>query len=165
MADNSLSAARVREVLDYDPLTGVFIRKVRLAQCHQVGDRADFQVAAGHLKGYRRIGFDNQRYLAHRVAWLYVHGDWPKDDIDHINGQKGDNRISNLRDVTFAVNMQNRRKPHKDNKSGFLGVSAHVSGTFVAKVGGKYIGSHATPEEAHEAYLQAKRLMHEGCTI
>lgn len=171
MADRDLTAHRLREVLDYDPETGVFTRKVRLAQRHKAGDRADFVVTGGNLKGYRRICVDSQRYLAHRVAWMYANGEWPKKFIDHINGDKGDNRLSNLRDVQPKVNVQNTRKPRSDNKSGFLGVHWHKQNrTWRARIqkDGKSIniGCFPSPEEAHAAYLDAKRQIHkEGCSI
>jgi hypothetical protein len=169
MADSILTAERLREVVDYDPDTGVFIRKVRLAQRHQVGDRADFVVTGGGLKGYRRVSLFSQRYLAHRLAWLYVHGSWPKHEIDHINGNPGDNRIDNLRDVVTAVNSQNKRKARADNRSGFLGVTTHAPGIYRASLylNGKRIhdGLYGTPEAAHAAYIEAKREFHPGCEI
>lgn len=166
MADRDLTAHRLREVLHYDPTTGVFTRKVRLAQRHRIGDRADFIVTGGNLKGYRRVCVDSRRYLAHRVAWLYMHGEWPRMYIDHINGDKGDNRIGNLRDVPHVVNMENRYQPHGARAaSGYRGVTAH-EGRWRARivVRGKPVclGVHDTPEQASEAYLKAKALYHEG---
>lgn len=169
MADEIL-AARVRELFHYDPATGVFIRKVRLAQRHVVGDRADFLVTGGGLTGYRRVSFDSKRYLAHRVAWLYVHSVWPSKDIDHINGDRGDNRIANLRDVPNSTNRENMRAARVDNASGYLGVHFHKQAKkwrARIQVSGKsrHIGLYDTPEEAHAAYVKAKRKIHEGCTI
>jgi len=170
MADAILAADRLREVVDYNPETGVFIRKVRLAQRHQVGDRADVSINTGPMAGYRRVSVDSKRFLAHRCAWLYVHGEWPNQDIDHLNGDKGDNRIANLRNVSNDVNRQNLRVARRDNKSGFLGVHFHKeTGKWRARVQfrGKTVeaGLHETPEQAHEAYLRLKRKIHEGCTI
>ena len=112
-----ITAERVREVLDYDPETGIFTRKVRLAHRHQVGDVAGQK----HTKGYVLIGVDSELYYAHRLAWLHYYGYWPIDQIDHINRDKADNRISNLRDVTNAENHRNR-SANSNNKSGHLGV-------------------------------------------
>lgn len=171
MTDSHKMATRVRELFAYDPLTGVFIRKVRLAQRHQVGDRADFLVTSGQLKGYRRIAFDSKRYLAHRVAWLYVHGVWPSEQVDHRNTLKGDNRIRNLRDVPPVINSENCRKSRITNKSGFLGVyKSHPDArNWVARIQvagkGRHIGCFSTPEAAHQAYVQTKRRLHEGCTL
>jgi len=169
MANAILTADRLREVLNYDPATGIFTRKVRLAQRHHVGDRADFIITGGGMGGYFRVSLDSQRYLAHRLAWLYVKGEWPANEIDHINGDRADNRIDNLRDVVGIINAQNKRKPRSDNKSGFLGVTTFASGKFRASVhfSGKriHVGMFDNPEDAHRAYLEAKRLVHEGCTI
>jgi hypothetical protein len=169
MADEII-AARVRELFHYDPATGIFIRRIRLAQRHQAGDRADFLITKGNNTGYYRISFDSKRYMAHRVAWLYVYGEWPKQDIDHINGNPGDNRIENLRDVPNRINRQNMRRPRGPSQSGLLGVFMHKeSGKWRARIQVNmkaiHIGLFDTPEEAHEAYLKAKRKYHEGCTI
>lgn len=170
MADEII-AARVRELFHYDPDTGIFTRKVRLAQRHHAGDRGDFLITAGNNAGYRRVSFDSKRYMAHRVAWLYVHGTWPAQDIDHINGDRGDNRIANLRDVPNEINRENMRRPRgAATTSGLLGVFLHKqSGRWRARIQvkkkGIHIGMFDTPEEAHQAYLEAKRKLHEGCTI
>ena len=169
MADAILSAARLREVVDYDPETGAFTRKVRLAQRHQVGDRADFLVVKGTLHGYRRLSIDSKRYLAHRCAWLYVYGQWPSKLIDHINGDKGDNRIANLRDVTMSVNLQNVYGPQSNSHSGYLGVVPHVDGGYRARItlNGKTtcLGVYRRAKDAYKAYLDAKRRIHPGCSI
>lgn len=165
-----LTVERLREVLDYCPQTGAFHRKVRLAQCHRVGQRADFVVASGQLKGYRRIAIDGRRYLAHRLAWLYVHGTWPERDIDHINGDKSFNGIQNLRDVTRQVNLQNKRRAMKNSTSGLLGAhwnTLTASWRSRIQIGKKsiHLGMFSTAKQAHEAYLAAKRKYHQGCTI
>lgn len=157
-------AARAREALDYEQETGIFRRKVRLAQCHRVGDRADHEIKHGRMRGYRRVAFDGKRYLAHRLAWLYVFGRWPDQQIDHINGDRGDNRIGNLRDVPMTVNAQNVRRPRAHNSTGVLGAVAH-QGRFRVRLSGKHIGCFDTPQQAHQAYLEAKRRLHEGCTL
>ena len=160
-----LTAMRLRELLSYDPETGVFTRLVKAAQRVRVGD------IAGHKAptGYWVIKIDNVSYRAHRLAWFYMTEAWPAADIDHIDGNKANNRIANLRDVTRSVNVQNAKRARSSNKSGFLGVSQHESG-FQAAIrteNGKrhYLGTYQTPELAHAAYLSAKRVMHEGCTI
>lgn len=171
MADDILTADRLREVIHYDPETGIFTRKVRLAQRHQVGDRADMVVTSGGLAGYFRVSLFSKRYLAHRLAWLYVHGKWPEHDIDHINGNKSDNRMENLRDVPNAINRQNMRRARSDSStSKYLGVHYHQAGKkWRARIqlNGKsiHVGMFDTEEEAHAAYIEAKRLIHDGCTI
>lgn len=170
MAEVDLTAQRLREVVHYSAETGVFTRTVRLAQRHHVGDRADFLVTGGGAKGYRRVSVDSMRFLAHRAAWLYLHGTWPVDEIDHINGDRGDNRIANLRCVPRGVNAENIRRPRADNTSGFLGVYWHKQNKkWCARVTVKgrayYVGFSASAEEAHCAYVEAKRRLHEGCTL
>lgn len=169
MADEII-AARVRELLHYDPSTGVFTRKIRLAQRHNVDDRADFLITGGNNEGYCRVSFDSKRYLAHRVAWIYVHGKWPELDIDHINGNKSDNRLENLRAVNRTTNLENLRKPKGENTaSGFLGVTVRNKHRYVAKIQVNkksiHIGIFDTATEAHAAYLVVKRKLHKGCTI
>jgi hypothetical protein len=157
----------LKSQLRYDPETGVFGRIP--GQVHGGGRLGS---VGGFADGYLVIGVGGRRYQAHRLAWLYVHGEmpkWPAQQIDHINGDRSDNRISNLRLATGAVNTQNMRGAHGNNKnSGLLG--AHKSGTrwqSVISVHGKnhHLGVFSTPEEAHAAYVTAKRVLHPGCTL
>lgn len=170
MIKPELTAERLREVLNYDAETGVFTRKLRTARRIKLGEPAG---SVSKLYGYLTIMVDLRSYKAHRLAWLYVYGKWPDEFIDHIDGNKLNNRISNLRDVSGSTNIQNQRKPHKRNSTGFLGVTvdnrAKNGRKYMAQIvlGGKhkFLGLYETPELAHEAYLNAKRQMHEGCTI
>lgn len=111
---------------------------------------------------------DGRKYLVHRLVWLHVHGEFPLNQIDHINGNGCDNRIENLRDVTPSTNSQNKRVARTDNKCGSLGVSIERN-KFVAQIKSGClkikIGRFNTIEEASNAYLKAKRELHEGCTI
>jgi len=161
-----LTAVRLRELLDYNPETGIFTWLTTR------GSRAVAGTVAGgsHSKGYRQIGVGGKHYLSHRLAWLYTHGAWPTFEIDHKDEVKTNNRISNLRDVTSVVNQHNRNRPHRDNTSGFVGVDwRQASHKFRARIKAygvyKHLGYFATAELASEAYLTAKRAYHAGCTL
>lgn len=163
MAAADLTAARLRELLNYDPETGIFTwRRSR----H--GVFAGAVAGAPGRQGYILFQLEGLTRQAHRLAWLYVYGKWPEHNIDHINGTRHDNRIANLRDVPQAINAQNQRKAMSNNKSGLLGVSKN--GRYWAatiRIGGKtfHLGVHRKPEDAHAVYLTAKRLIHEGNTL
>lgn len=162
---DSLTAQTLRELLHYDPETGIFTRAV--SQRGRNG-RKGCQAGGKSDSGYIRISIQNKLHQAHRLAWLYMFGVWPTGDVDHIDGDRTNNRIANLRDVSTSVNMQNQKSAQPRNISGFLGVTKHGN-RFEAsiKLNGinHYIGSYATPQTAHEAYLRVKRALHEGCTI
>lgn len=118
--------------------------------------------------GYVYIKIDGKSYMAHRLAWLDVNGEWPEVFVDHINGDRSDNRLINLRAATRELNAQNQRVAQKHNKLGILGVSPYGEKYYACiRVNGKtkYLGLHETPEVAHQAYLEAKRKYHEGCMI
>lgn len=115
---SDLTQARLKELLHYDPETGVFTWRAESSY------RARFsgQVAGSpHCRGYVAMKVDQRRYLAHRLAWLYVHGTWPEGDIDHDNRDRKDNRIANLRDTNQTHNNGNMPRP-KHNTSGYKGV-------------------------------------------
>ncbi len=114
---------------------------------------------AGNFRrdGYRKLKFYGKQYLAHRVAWLLHHGSWPVGDIDHIDGNPANNKLSNLRDVPHRINIQNRKAATSKNKTGFLGVVKRRN-KFAAHIhrNGKqiYLGLFLTAELAHQAYKQ-----------
>lgn len=114
-----LSAQRLRDALDYNPETGAFTRKAT-SNCNP---RAQAGSTAGGwtTSGYRQIRVDGNRYFAHRLAWLYVYGQWPDGEVDHVNGERADNRIANLRLASRSQNMANAKIP-KNNTSGIKGV-------------------------------------------
>lgn len=159
-----LTQARLHELLSYDPETGVFAWKKRTGRC-SAGAIAGCQ----DDRGYVVLSIDGKRYYAHRLAWLYSTGKFPSKIIDHINGEKFDNRIKNLRDVNTQTNLQNLKKAMVTNKStGILGVRK-LRGKFLAQITieGKetHLGTFNSAEDAHAVYLQAKRRFHNGCTI
>jgi hypothetical protein len=111
-----MNQSRLKELLDYDPDTGVFLWKNRASS------NADKGSIAGYLNhGYRYIGIGNKRYAAHRLAWMYVTGEFPKLQIDHIDGNKDNNSISNIRDCSQSDNAKNMRL-RLDNKTGIPGI-------------------------------------------
>jgi hypothetical protein len=97
-----------------------------------------------------------------------MHGITKFEDVDHINGIRDDNRIENLRNVSRSINLQNKRKPHSNNSTGFLGVTRH-KGQFCARItlDGKstWLGTFKTPQEAGDAYFRAKRSIHKGAVF
>lgn len=118
MATNILTQDRLKQLLNYDPETGVF-RYACARPKVRVGAVAG-HTHAGH--GYRQIKLDGKLYLAHRLAWLYVHGEWPTDLLDHINRNRVDNRLANLRLSDKYLNRQNTNTP-ANNTSGAKGVT------------------------------------------
>lgn len=160
----TLERDRLVKLLRYDAETGRFTCEEKRGPLN-VGD----SVGTINKAGYTQIQIDGVIFYAHRLAWLFVYGTWPTGPVDHINGERSDNRIANLRDATASINAQNQRRPRSDNKSGYLGVSLHSDGKWQAriKIGGTYksLGLHKTKEMARDAYLEAKRKFHQGCTI
>ncbi|MBP8284818.1 MAG: HNH endonuclease [Chromatiaceae bacterium] len=161
----ALTAEKVRELLDYDPETGVFTWRVAKG-------RKSKGMPAGCIDhyGYVQIGIDGTHYKGHRIAWLIINGSWPSEHIDHLNGIRDDNRIANLRKASRSINMQNQRVPVKGNTSGFLGVCwDNEKRSFLTQIRvkgkNKFLGRFADPSEAHAVYLDAKRRLHAGCTI
>jgi hypothetical protein len=151
------NSTRLRELLNYDPDTGLFTRKVGVR-----GYAAGSIVGTPHSAGYVYCNVDGHRCYAHQLAWCYVHGDWPEGELDHRNGVRNDNRIDNLRLATRSQNMLNKHRPRGDNQSGFLGVVAHKNrwrADLTVDGKQKYLGLFDTAEEAHAAYLAAKKLL------
>jgi hypothetical protein len=156
---SDIDSIRLRELLQYDPETGKFIWSVNM------GTRIKAGTPAGHICDYKYITIYRKRYSAHRLAWLYIYGEFPIGCIDHINGDTLDNRIANLRLATTAENSQNRYKAQKNNSHGSLGISYDKDKQlWRARIGldGKriYIGKFKTKEAAYEAYITAKRELH-----
>ena len=114
-----LTLSRLKEVLEYSPVTGVFRWKVAR------GSRKAGEVAGGVGRwGYYRIRVDGRLYPAHRLAWMYVNGELPEHQLDHENGVRDYNQILNLRSATYAINNKNK-SVRRDNTSGVTGVRWH----------------------------------------
>ena len=152
MLHSDLTADRVRELLDYDPKTGIF-RWRRNAGRH---GRYPAGSVAGYLHTHSRywiICIGQDEYRAHRVAWLYVHSEWPKGLLDHRDLDRSNNRIGNLREATRSQNSANRSR-QRNNTSGFKGVRFDKSNDrWVAVVAKKKIGYFRTFEEAKAACI------------
>ena len=153
-----LNAAEVRDLLEYAPDTGVLRWKRHMTPRARAGKEAGV-IQQGK---YRRIGIFGSYYMAHRLAWLIVTGEWPTHEIDHINGRKADNRWVNLREATPT---ENKRNTVHRNKSGLLGASYSTNkGMFRAqiRVSGhrKFLGWFDNAEDAHAAYVAAAKSFH-----
>ncbi len=145
---------------NYDPEIGKFVWKISKSGCSGVGNEA----GGINTFGYRQIRILGKLEMAHRLAWLWYYKDLPDKELDHINGNKLDNRISNLREVTRSENVNNNLKPLKHNKCGFRGVSYYGEGVYKAQIryenNYRSLGLFKTAEEAHSAYLKAKKELH-----
>lgn len=142
-----LTAADVKVLLDYNPVTGLFhwIKNGKQAGCV-------------FNSGYVLISINNKRYMAHRLAWLVQTGSWPQQYIDHINGIRTDNRIANLRECTTQQNHRNRKAGWGSSR--YKGVSwakSYKKWAATITVDGKptRIGLFDTEIEAHHAYVDA----------
>lgn len=149
-----ISAVALRQVLDYDQATGIFRWKVRPARNVFAGD------IAGTIgsRGYRIIRVLGVRFSAHRLAWLHVHGKLPEGILDHINRDKDDNRISNLRQAGHELNAWNRPPAANSIATGVcLGKGGNPFRVRVSCNGQRRtVGFYATAEEAAAAYANAK---------
>jgi hypothetical protein len=154
-----MNQAEARRLFDYDPETGALTWRVRTGPRTPVGDEA------GHLtdKGYRRVRVHGRLHLAHRIIWLWMTGDWPAGEIDHVNHVRDDNRWTNLREATRVENTRNASMRH-DNTSGHVGVHWHRQNQkWMAriKVNGKltYLGTFESKADAIAA-RQAAEIEH-----
>lgn len=160
----SLTAERLRALVDYNRETGQFSWRVDRPKA-----KAGTVAGCKHKTlGYVFLSVDYHKALAHRLAFLHVEGRWPDDVVDHINGDRADNRWCNLRVATRKLNAENQRKPRSTNKTGLLGVTK-IGKRFQAaiSIGGKQVklGYFDSPDLAAAAYVAAKRIHHAGCTI
>ena len=158
MNEEILTQEILKQCLDYNKETGEFFWLITTNR-KKAGTRAGTQ----RVDGYRKIQVKKQLYFEHRLAWLYVYGNFPENVIDHIDGNPSNNAIENLRDVTVAVNSQNRLKPHTRNKLNLLGVTKTLGGKFNAKIchDGKriHLGNFQTKEDAFKSYQQTQKTL------
>lgn len=156
---NGPTLERLKEVLSYDSQTGLFVWLKQLGWKGKVGNQAGTR----HCRGYVHIMIDQKLYLAHRLAWFYVTGQWPTDQIDHLDCDRSNNRFANLREATNSQNNQNSRK--RDGCASKLkGVSWHVSNRMwesrIKRDGlTTRLGLFKTEDEAHSAYCKAANEM------
>jgi HNH endonuclease len=154
-----LDHAKLIDALEYNENTGEFIWRKKIASKVVVGKRAGNNKPIPN--GYLTMRVFGKNYYQHRMAWFYVHGRWPKHEIDHINQDKTDNRISNLREVTRLENCRNSPL-RPNNTSGYCGVVWDKSRqVWVARIieGGreKFLGYFNNKEDAAEARKQAEQ--------
>ena len=167
MAANDLNAARLRELLHYDPETGIFTNRIKRSRKIVAGQAAG---SINKILRYVVIGIDGDTWLAHRLAFLWITGEWPKGKADHRAGDRANNRWANLRDLTHAANIQNVTTARRNNTSGMLGASRDKRGgkwraAIVVNYKQVHIGTYSTAELAHAAYVEAKRRLHPGNTM
>jgi len=159
------AAEHLREMLHYDPATGILTW----------ARKPNRRIAVGAVAGVTRkdgvsIGLGGVSYLAHRVAWLLMTGEWPVGVVDHRDTDPTNNRWKNLRDVSQGVNSQNRRRAQRNSQTGVLGVSrcsqtGRLKAQLQTPTGPLWLGRHDTAEQAQNAYIAARRQHLEGNTL
>ena len=158
MPNAELTAQQLRHLLDYSPETGIFVWR----NPNPMANKAPVGSVAGakDSNGYVKIGIAGKDYRAQRLAWLHYYGEWPKQDVAHRDRRIDNNAISNLYEAPEATVQQGQRSAHVDSLHGFQGVTKRKTG-WVARITVNsvdyYLGIFPTAEEAHHAYLTAKR--------
>lgn len=160
------SQAELKKYFRYDQRVGVLYNLVNRGPHAKAGEPAGWKVRCGI-----RVKFHGQFYLAHRLIWVYLYGHLSEDvEVDHWDGNPWNNKRKNIRLCIDGAssNQENQRKAHSDNCTGLQGVSL-FQGKFPSRICVKgeqiYLGTFGTPQEAHVAYLTAKRELHRFCTI
>lgn len=147
-----MTNAELKQILEYDPDTGIFkwIDK-------RFGIREDMIAGSANDRGYINISINYKRFLAHRLAWFYFYDYWPKSQIDHINGIRGDNRIINLREATARDNNLNRGSHRNGKLTGAHYNKKDKRWASTIKIKGirTWLGNYKTEQEAHLAYIKA----------
>jgi hypothetical protein len=164
-----ITATQLRDMFDYSPETGVFTRK------HTTGYRGRWKAGSAvtgtrDTSGRIQIRIDKVAYLAHRLVWLYLNGEWPTTGIDHKDGDPVNNRADNLRLATASQNAQNQRRAHAGNITNRLGVTWHrrdrvYQASIRAEGKLNYLGTFSCPDKAYEAYRSAKAELHPFGTL
>lgn len=155
MKEHNISIELARSLINYNPVTGECFWKVSQGKV-KAGD------AAGTVQaGYKKLTIAYEQIKLHRLAWFLSYGVWPSGQIDHIDGNKLNNALANLRDVSMSINMQNRYATRTKSSGLPYGVRQHKNGKFKASI---TVGTFDSAEEASTAYMNAKRLIHAGCT-
>lgn len=162
-----LDIGELRDRLKYDEDSGFLYWVKPRSNRVKVGQRAG---CLDKTHGYWVVSFNNIHQQVHVLIWAMVYGEWPVDCVDHVNGDKADNRLCNLRAATNSQNQQNKKKAMKNSSTGVLGVFWDKErGLFRAEIRvngkGKFLGRFTTAKEASEVYLTHKRQLHDYCTI
>lgn len=162
-AHTTLTQDLLKELLHYDPDTGVFT-------CRKTRGNMPAGSIVGNVKqdGYLGFCLNRKHYRAHRLAWLYMTGEWPEVLIDHKNGNPLDNRFENLREASHSENCQNIKTATKRSKTGLLGVrkmtapNGNVRFQAAIRMNKQfvYLGTYPTAEAAHAVYMEAKKELH-----
>lgn len=157
--------SELKELLDYDACTGIFMWKKK-----RKGIKVGKPLGSCNGRGYLRITVSGKSEYAHRLAWLYVYGAWPSKTVDHINGNRSDNRIENLRLASYSENNQNKKYAQSNSNSKALGVCWHKKANkwqahICVDGKRKYLGLYAEKEVAEQAYINAKRELHPFNTL
>lgn len=163
MTDLRKAAEMALEALGYDPETGYLFWK-QSRGTKKAGSIAGYF----DIHGYVCVKLHKKQYRAHRLAWFFHYGEMPVDDIDHIDGNKSNNKITNLRLATEQLNQWNHKKPRVTNNTGYRGVVKY-RGKYAASIKtnykSKWLGVFDTPELANQAYLEAKQIHHKGAIL
>jgi hypothetical protein len=153
----AITRERLIELVLYNPIDGSFVWRYSRGGHIKQGEPAGFP----HYSGYITLKLDGKMYQAHRLAWLWVYGRWPKEEIDHENLNRADNKINNLREATHSQNQHNT-SAYKNNSTGMKGVTyLKQNKKWMAQIQRNkqnyYLGVYNTPEEAHVAYKTAAK--------
>lgn len=155
-----LTQTVLKEILHYDPVSGVFTWRAAPTNKILPGKVAGTE----NWIGYVHITLRRKKYLAHRLAWLYMHGNWPQYQLDHVNRIRSDNRIDNLRECSNSENHQNSGI-YSNNMSGYPGVfwnkkASKWAAQIMSNGDRKFLGYFSCAESARDAYLDAKKKFH-----